>query len=391
MTGHERNNRRVIFLDIDGVLQPTCNQYRFKHDMVALQKELASEYDDSGYLELDKYDVAAVYYDWDKRAVDELKKLLDDTGADIVLSSDWRQTKDLKAMKRLFRIHGLDGYLKELVPSTAQFSDKPDDIPAYLKEHPELYYYCVIDDRYMAMNFPGRFVNAAMFGDRRLTERSRLEAAAILKYGPWWDAAVMEGKWGYPYVKNTDKENILIHDGVEKAIFLDLDGIVSEDREMEEGWKGILEETFRGLKSIVWETDSHIILTGCGRMAYARLCSGDRENGIGSYNCFTEFDRQMKKHRLMISGSTPYLSDGPDSRPDEIRAWLSHRPDVKDYVILDSDNLRTWDEGQKTHLIRIATHNTSHSGDDDMGGMIHCLTMQHAYYAIAILNNDDPE
>ena len=36
--------RKVIFLDIDGVLQPTTAQERFNHDMDALKVELAEKY-----------------------------------------------------------------------------------------------------------------------------------------------------------------------------------------------------------------------------------------------------------------------------------------------------------------------------------------------------------
>ena len=31
---------RIVFLDIDGVLQPTSSQKRFKHDLVALRDSL---------------------------------------------------------------------------------------------------------------------------------------------------------------------------------------------------------------------------------------------------------------------------------------------------------------------------------------------------------------
>ena len=53
---------------------------------------------------LDKYDVGAVYYDWDKTAVSNLHKLLSWCDAEIVLSSDWRQTKTLEDMKCLMKI-----------------------------------------------------------------------------------------------------------------------------------------------------------------------------------------------------------------------------------------------------------------------------------------------
>ena len=106
--------RKVIFLDIDGVLQPATSQERFQHDMDALKAELAVKYDDEHFLELDKYDVAAVYYDWDENAVRLLHDILRHCDEEIVLSSDWRQTKNLEDMRTLMKIHNLDQYLTDM-------------------------------------------------------------------------------------------------------------------------------------------------------------------------------------------------------------------------------------------------------------------------------------
>lgn len=35
---------RIVFLDIDGVLQPTASQKRFDHDLVALREDLAERF-----------------------------------------------------------------------------------------------------------------------------------------------------------------------------------------------------------------------------------------------------------------------------------------------------------------------------------------------------------
>ena len=63
--GPETIRRRVIFLDIDGVLQPPSRQTRFKHDLEELRRSLAERFDDETYLSMDKYDLGAVYHDWD--------------------------------------------------------------------------------------------------------------------------------------------------------------------------------------------------------------------------------------------------------------------------------------------------------------------------------------
>jgi hypothetical protein len=110
--GISENTDKVVFLDIDGVPQVYGNGRRF--DMIG-DGSLESAYSEMERLfgfdcrRYDKYDVAAVYYDWDKGAVGELKRILDTTGAKIVLSSAWRFFGPA-AMTNFFRIHGLDGY-----------------------------------------------------------------------------------------------------------------------------------------------------------------------------------------------------------------------------------------------------------------------------------------
>jgi len=112
--------RKIVFLDIDGVLQPLSSQKRFKYchgqieqsPMLEKYKELQDKFgiDYSVYLQ---WNVAAVLYDWDKTAVTLLKLILNLTNAEIVISSDWR-FDGFKAMKDLFTLQGLDKYLIDL-------------------------------------------------------------------------------------------------------------------------------------------------------------------------------------------------------------------------------------------------------------------------------------
>ena len=77
-----RDGRKVIFLDIDGVLQPKGQQDRFDHDMKVLPKQMAEKYHEDEYLSIGRHDLGAVLYDWHPDAVANLKKLIALSGAE---------------------------------------------------------------------------------------------------------------------------------------------------------------------------------------------------------------------------------------------------------------------------------------------------------------------
>ena len=106
--------RIVIFLDIDGVLQPPSRQTRFKHDLEELRRSLADKFDDATYLSMDKYDLGAVYHDWDSESVERLRALCADFGASVVVSSDWRRSNSIRGLQALFRVHDLHEYVTDV-------------------------------------------------------------------------------------------------------------------------------------------------------------------------------------------------------------------------------------------------------------------------------------
>ena len=165
---------KVVFLDIDGVLQPGT-QYRHKHiqagDLDQLYVELQEKHG-IDYSQYDKYDVAATYWDWNLEAVALLKEILDETGAKIVVSSDWRR-KDF--FVELLKIHDLDKYYRGKTPymsysdyawtsvlietlekmmgidkvnrtGGAYYSDRCIEIAYYLQYNPDIINYVAIDD-----------------------------------------------------------------------------------------------------------------------------------------------------------------------------------------------------------------------------------------------------
>ena len=145
----ETPSRTAIFLDIDGVLQSPSSQKRFKHDLDELRRRLADDLDDAAYLEYDKYDLGAIYHDWDKGAVERLRGLCEDFRAEIVVSSDWRRGKPVEMLQAYFGIHDLHRYVAD---KTGESGGPPHyragEVKDYLDAHPDVERFVIIDDGY---------------------------------------------------------------------------------------------------------------------------------------------------------------------------------------------------------------------------------------------------
>ena len=152
---------KIIFLDIDGVLQPFENEDRFNHDLNETVELIKKRYNNDIYGKMDPYDVCAVYYDWDINAVRLLKECIQETGAEIAVSSGWRDFNDEERMRALFRIHGLDKYITAVLPK----GRKEEAIKWYLKKNAaEIESYVVVDDYDMS----------SIFGTQMIRTRDRL-------------------------------------------------------------------------------------------------------------------------------------------------------------------------------------------------------------------------
>lgn len=124
--------RRIIFLDFDGVLNTEYYQG-------LLQFQGKQWQDQHGAF-------------FDPRAVRQLKRVIDTTGADIVVESSWRYL-GLGAMQELWRVRNLPGKVIDITPSLTGNVSKGDEIAAWLSEYatPDTRY-VIIDDEYVVLD-----------------------------------------------------------------------------------------------------------------------------------------------------------------------------------------------------------------------------------------------
>jgi hypothetical protein len=151
---------KVVFLDIDDVIQPfTPRKFAHLREMDKVFAELTQQHG-IDYSQYGIIDVEAVCFEWDKEALAELKRILDTTGAKIVISSDWREHEtSVTRMVDFFRIHGMEEYvidytpvenLGELKKQCKEYQKlehyRSVEILEYLKRHPEVKKWVAIDD-----------------------------------------------------------------------------------------------------------------------------------------------------------------------------------------------------------------------------------------------------
>ena len=124
--------RRIIFLDFDGVLNTEYYQGLLQFQGKQWQDEHGAFFD--------------------PRAVRQLKRIIDATGADIVVESSWKYL-GLEAMQELWRVRDLPGRVIDITPSLTGNVSKGEEIAAWLFEHVTLDTpYVIIDDEYVVLD-----------------------------------------------------------------------------------------------------------------------------------------------------------------------------------------------------------------------------------------------
>ena len=165
----------VSFLDIEGVLHASVEADTIRSiDLEELRRSLVSRVEDATYLGMDKYDLGAVYSDFDSEAVERLWTLCLDFGASIVISSDWRRSKSVRELQALFRMHDLHDYVTD---ATNEIDGPPhyraDEVKEYQDSHPEIHRFVISDDGFR-MEFDELF--RAQSGAHRVPPGSRRRA-----------------------------------------------------------------------------------------------------------------------------------------------------------------------------------------------------------------------
>ena len=140
--------KKIIFLDFDGVLNT-------EHYQGLLQYQGKSWQDEYGAL-------------FDPNAVKQLKKIIDATGADIVVESSWKY-HGLDAMKELWEVRNLPGRIIDITPSTisdeyllsndleniypSMLHCKGIEIASWLSKYgTQDFRYVIIDDEYVILD-----------------------------------------------------------------------------------------------------------------------------------------------------------------------------------------------------------------------------------------------
>lgn len=116
--------KHIIFLDIDGVLNSASYQ------MLMVQNDCTIE-DKYGHL-------------FDPECVKQLGRIIDATGAQIVISSDWKDTLGLDGLREMWRERKLPGAIIDVTPTFS--SHRGDEIERWLENTDEVNSYAIIDD-----------------------------------------------------------------------------------------------------------------------------------------------------------------------------------------------------------------------------------------------------
>ena len=116
--------KKIIFLDFDGVMDTAY------YDHILSKNGLATT---------DKYGVL-----FDPTCISNLKKIIDATGADIVVSSTWKDFMSYQEILEMWKECNLPGFVTDVTPTVSRH--RGSQIDAWLRDCKDVCQYVIIDD-----------------------------------------------------------------------------------------------------------------------------------------------------------------------------------------------------------------------------------------------------
>ena len=93
------------------------------------------------------------FSDFDSAAVNQLNQILDQTGAEIVVSSDWKLKISIEGMCEFYQTQGIKkmpiDYTAWLPGALTYHEQRAGEINSWLAQHPETTQWAAVDDLYM--------------------------------------------------------------------------------------------------------------------------------------------------------------------------------------------------------------------------------------------------
>ena len=156
---------KIIFLDNDGVI---C----LSNNWGERAKKWANFKRDNPEVEFENRPVICRFDDFDDKAVKVLNEILEETGAEIVVSSDWRLHATLEELGEYYESQGI---IKKPIAVTDIFKDifpkewnafrfraeleleRSMEIGHWLENHPEVTHWVAVDDLNMSPEFLSKY------------------------------------------------------------------------------------------------------------------------------------------------------------------------------------------------------------------------------------------
>ena len=140
---------KVIFIDNDGVM---CLSTEWGSRNKKIKKWKLTQTDEEGYVNNREIPAHIRMDNFNSKAVKVLNEILELTGSEIVVSSDWKLHCTLEQLQEMFREYGvikspIDVTPNEVLKKLSDIeSNRVKEINKWLSEHPEVTHWVAVDD-----------------------------------------------------------------------------------------------------------------------------------------------------------------------------------------------------------------------------------------------------